>query len=279
MTFSACIIPGAVADNPYDGVLPNSSSELGSSSSSALSSQEGSSSALSSSSTNLSSDANSSSNPLSSSSSLAEPPMVLIEAGQFIMAGITKRVVQIKSFKIDQHETTQAEYLAQVKYNPSAHTQCGGDCPVEQVDWAAAANYCASRGKRLPTEAEWEYAARAGATTEHFWGSDTTIAGEYAIYKANSNQLSAPVCSRKPNKWGLCDMEGNVGEWTADWYANLNATPVSNPTGPLSGTYRSLRGGSYGWNAYYMGLSYRDNGLPTATMKDVGFRCVQDLGQ
>lgn len=98
----------------------------------------------------------------------------------------------------------------------------------------------------MPTEAEWEYACRAGTTTRFYWGEASDAIGEYAWWCANSAGSTQDVGQKKPNAWGLHDMCGNVREWCADWYGPYPTEPVSNPAGPDSGRSRVLRGGSWG---------------------------------
>jgi len=173
------------------------------------------------------------------------------------------RVTITRAYCMKATEVTQGEWQAVMGSNPSYFKDCGANCPVEQVSWADAVGYanalsrreglpeCYSgstfsglgcRGYRLPTEAEWEYAARAGTTAATYGKLDSV-----AWYDENSGQASHPVGQKQPNAWGLYDMLGNVWEWTGDWYGEYSGT-VTDPTGPATGSYRVLRGGS--WNSY-----------------------------
>jgi formylglycine-generating enzyme required for sulfatase activity len=131
------------------------------------------------------------------------------------------------------------------------------DLPVANVGWEDAATFCsrlsslpaerqAGRVYRLPTEAEWEYACRAGTATEYSFGDDESLLGDFAWYSGNSGSHTRPVGQKKPNAWGLYDMHGNVWEWCSDWYGDYATGAVRDPKGPASGSYRVLRGGS--WN-------------------------------
>ncbi|NLW85679.1 MAG: SUMF1/EgtB/PvdO family nonheme iron enzyme [Planctomycetes bacterium] len=190
--------------------------------------------------------------------------LVLIPAGRFMMGspsnekdrdgdeGPQRQVTISKPFYMGVYEVTQAQYEAVMGNNPS-HFK-GANNPVEQVSWNDATEFCrrlsqrTGKTVRLPTEAEWEYACRAGTTTRFYYGDDPDYRqlGEYAWYNTNSNSRTQPVGQKRPNAFGLYDMHGNVYEWCSDWfadsYANANNT---NPTGPASGSRRVLRGGSW----------------------------------
>lgn len=154
------------------------------------------------------------------------------------------------------------------------------NCPVVQVSWSDATAYANYYGKRLPTEAEWEKAARAGSTTKYCFGDDPSLLGDYAWYSTNSNRQTHPVGTKKPNAFGLYDMHGNVGEWCSDWDdANYySSSPTNNPKGPASGQLRVLRGGSsldYINAAAGCRSAIRGNGCnPTFKLDYVGFRCA-----
>ena len=125
----------------------------------------------------------------------------------------------------------------------------------------------------LPTEAQWEYACRAGTTTTYYWGD--TMDGAYAWYNNNSGSTTHPVGTKKPNAWGLYDMSGNVWEWCRDWYGTL--AYGTDPEGSASGSYRVLRGGSWDINSGYCTSSYRYNYHPSYRHNDHGFRLSRTL--
>ena len=166
--------------------------------------------------------------------------------------------VELDGFWMAKYEVTQEQYEAVMGKNPS-HFK-GAKNPVEMVSWNDAADFCRkladkvgrasspARSFRLPTEAEWEYACRAGTTTRFCFGDSDNGLDEYAWYTANSGSKTHPVGEKKPNEWGLYDMHGNVWEWCGDWGAdNYGAGPSKNPTSPSSGSYRVWRGGC--WNS------------------------------
>jgi formylglycine-generating enzyme required for sulfatase activity len=133
--------------------------------------------------------------------------------------------------------------------NPSKFE--GMDNPVETVNWEDVQDFIRRLNEkeghsryRLPTEAEWEYAARAGSTSTYFFGDDESQLGDYAWYADNSGRTTHPVGQKRPNAWGLYDMIGNVWEWTQDWLGNTYYanSPSADPTGPISGNSRIIRG-------------------------------------
>ena len=210
--------------------------------------------------------------------------------------GPQTQVIISKGFWMSKHETTQEEYLAVMENNPSNFT---GDIkrPVEQVSWEDATNYCArltvreraagrlpsGYGYRLPTEAEWEYACRAGTTNATAYGNGLSSAqadfkGAYPYGEAAKGPnlgTTTKVGSYAPNAWGLCDMHGNVWEWCLNWYAgSLPGGSVTDPQGPNRAIYRPLRGGgwlSYGWDCR---SATRFILLPDNSGDDIGFRPV-----
>ena len=173
----------------------------------------------------------------------------------------------------------------------SSTENTGEKFPVVQVSWFDAQTYCEWAGKRLPTEAEWEYAARAGTSTKHWWGDvapteqvgnipdiqfRSIFSGSIEFEKVDDGfARAAPVGSFSPNPWGLFDMAGNVWEWTSDWYdpGYYQSSPQRDPSGPQKGSEKVKRGGS--WFSY-LELKVRENQLPEDSDDQTGFRCAKD---
>jgi serine/threonine-protein kinase len=172
-----------------------------------------------------------------------------------------------KGFWLGQTEVTQAAYQQVVGTNPSY--VMGANLPVEQVSWDAAQAYCQAIGGRLPTEADWEYAARA----ENARGQHGDL-DRIAWYNDNSGGRTHQVAQKETNAWGLYDMLGNVWEWTADWYGSYAPGSAVDPAGPASGQYRALRGGSWYDVSSYARVSYRYWLEPGNRYFSVGLRCV-----
>jgi len=128
---------------------------------------------------------------------------------------------------------------------------------------------------RLLTEAEWEYAARAGSSTAYCFGDDEEQLGEYGWYEKNSGQETQPVGQLQPNRWGLHDMHGNVWEWVEDWYGNYRAETVTDPQGPSSGTNRVIRGGSWLNVAWFCRSAFRAIDGPGFRIRNLGFRVLR----
>ncbi len=247
--------------------------------------------------------------------------MVAIPAGTFAMGSPTNEparwleetqhmVTLTKSFCIGKYEVTQAEYLAVMGNNPS-HFQ-GSNQPVEMVSWHDATNYCAQLtarersagrlpagyGYRLPTEAEWEYACRAGTATPFHYGNELRSGmanfdgrfenppceGSYFFCWNPSGVLLArttEVGSYAPNAWGLYDMHGNIWEWCQDWYvaSNYPDGSVTDPQGADTGTYRALRGGCLAFGAHVCRSAARFGDKPAEPFQYYGFRVVLAPGQ
>lgn len=206
--------------------------------------------------------------------------MVLIPAGEFQMGSKaaedeTPHTVHLSAFAIDKFEVIQEQFEKVMENNPSDfHSK---NLPVEQVTWYEARDYCKAVGKRLPTEAEWEKAARGGTDTIYYWGD--TINGDYAWYWDNSKRTSHPVGTRKPNAFGLYDMSGNVWEWVADYYEDVyyQTSPRENPTGPFTSKYRVIRGGSWRDFSEFLRTTRRNYDLPAGRFNHIGFRCAKSL--
>ena len=155
--------------------------------------------------------------------------------------------------------------------------------PVETVNWDDAISYCkklsempeekaAGRSYRLPTDAEWEYACRAGSTTSYSFGETAESLGEYAWFGEGLEGKTHPVGLKKPNRWGLYDMHGNVWEWCQDCYADYPPDASTDPQGPNGGSFRVSRGGSWGGVAAFCRTAYRDSDVPTSRTYFSGFR-------
>ena len=184
--------------------------------------------------------------------------------------------VTLGGFYMGKTEVTQAHYVAVMGSNPSKNK--GRDFPVEQVTWYQAKEFCGKIGARLPTEAEWEYAARAGGTGKYICGDDESCLSAIAWYDANSGDRTHPVGEKRANSWGLYDMAGNVWEWVSDWYGKdyYSSSSARNPTGPSSGSFRVLRGGGFAYFAYALRVSYRYYGSPSHAYDYYGgFRCAR----
>lgn len=175
-----------------------------------------------------------------------------------------------KGFWMGQTEVTQVAYQRVMKENPS-HFH-GDRLPVEEVMWAEADNYCTAVGMSLPTEAQWEYAARAGSTASRYAGLDAI-----AWHSSNSGSQTHEVAQKQPNAWKLYDMLGNVSEWTGDWLGDnyYHQSPSQDPRGPATGEFGVLRGGSWQGSAGWARVSSRAGGEPEYRGDGiVGFRCA-----
>ncbi len=184
--------------------------------------------------------------------------------------------VCLDAFYLDIYETTQGKW-EKLKY-PNNSVYKGENIAVNQVEWEDASSFCKQLGGRLPTEAEWEYAARASTTTEYPWGNKN-IRG-YVWYGGNSGHTHHPVGTRKPNPWGLHDMLGGVWEWVSDWYGEFyyKTSPINNPKGPTNIlSWHVIRGGSWIDDKQFVRTTIRYPGLADNTEDFwVGFRCARN---
>ena len=213
--------------------------------------------------------------------------MLLVPRGTFTMGCIpgdaecqadespVHQVTLANAFYIGKTEVTQAQWTATMGSNPSFF-QGQSDSPsrpVEQVSWNTIQNFNSATGLRLPTEAEWEFACRAGTTTARYG-----VMNDIAWYLSNSRGTTHAVATKLPNALGLYDTIGNVWEWCQDWYGPYSSASVSNPTGPATGSVRLERGGCWRGTLDHIRASRRDYDPPNSDSigNNVGFRAVRN---
>ena len=236
--------------------------------------------------------------------------MVVIPEGWFEMGSnngqsdeAPAHKVWISSFVMDKYEVPQKEFRKHQISDPSHFKDPNN--PLNQMNWTDAAMYCNDRsysegleecydektwdcnfqanGYRLPTEAEWEYACRAGTQTEYSFGNNSRQLAAYAWYEGNSSKKAHEIGQKKPNPWGLYDMHGNISEWCNDWYAPdyYKNSPERDPKGPKTGKERVLRGGSWSSTTQSCRSAYRasDPSLDDTCLSSdtIGFRCVRNV--
>jgi len=225
---------------------------------------------------------------------------VLIPSGTFVMGSPSSekkrydderqhRVTLTEPFYMQVTEVTQGQWKAVMGNNPSFYDGCGDRFPVEQVSWDDCQAFIEVLNQRegvskyrLPTEAEWEYACRAGTGTPFNTGKclstdQANYNGNYAYpgcSKGKFRHITTSVGSFPPNAWGLYDMHGNVWEWCSDWYGEYPAGPATDPRGPESGTIRVHRGGSWNYCAECCRCAYRVKRAPDFRIDFCGFRLV-----
>ncbi len=183
--------------------------------------------------------------------------------------------VTLSEFWIAKFEVTNELYQRFQVQPPSRFLGEGANLPVERVTWFEADKFCRDFGYGLPTEAEWEYAARAGTNTRWSFGDEEAKLDRHAWYSNNSDIEPHPVGEKEPNPWGIHDMHGNVYEWVADWYGPYSADSQIYPTGPDDGSFRVLRGGAFFNSPRYLRSAYRFRFVPEDRNGDFGFRCVR----
>ena len=219
--------------------------------------------------------------------------LVLIPKGSFMMGMVVDdaeqhQVTISQNYYLGVTEVTQEQYERVMGNNPSLFQRdeikgSSSDHPVDSVSWDDAVEFCkklsdlpkekkAGRVYRLPTEAEWEYACRAGSKTRHSFGDDEESLGDYAWFDGNSNEQTHPVGQKKANAWGLYDMHGNVWEWCSDWYGDYPKGAVSDPIGPREGSDRVRRGGSCSSYATFCQSAHRQKSRPFFWDFHRGFR-------
>ncbi|MCI5126358.1 MAG: formylglycine-generating enzyme family protein [Candidatus Electrothrix sp. AR5] len=228
----------------------------------------------------------------------AGPDMVLLPGGRFRMGDIQGggnkdeqpvHEVELDSFAIGRYPVTFAEYDAFCESTGGEKREDGwgrGQHPVINIDWHDAVAYCAWLSRetghtyRFPTEAEWEYACRAGSVSSWCFGDDEVGLGEYAWYDKNAEKQTHPVGEKKANAWGLHDMHGNVREWCGDWYGEKSYADgqrrgtVKNPPGLAQGKRRVIRGGSWSGTPRDARCSVRNRSIPVNRSGIKGFRVV-----
>jgi formylglycine-generating enzyme required for sulfatase activity len=170
-------------------------------------------------------------------------------------------------FRIGQTAVTQAAYRRVTGKSPSYYK--GARLPVLNVSWEEAKAYCEAIDGRLPTEAQWEYAARAGASGPLYGKLD-----EIAWYQGNSQDRTHEVAQKRPNAFGLFDMLGNTFQWTADWFGDYPREAQTDPAGPSTGLYRVVRGGLWSNPPRFTRVSLRGRGVTFYRSDFLGFRCV-----
>jgi formylglycine-generating enzyme required for sulfatase activity len=217
--------------------------------------------------------------------------MVLIPPGTYQRdESPVHQVTLTNAFYLSRTEVTQAQWVAKMGSNPSSFQSASSavpasevpNRPVERVSWNDIQPFCTNNGLRLPTEAEWEYAYRAGTTTA-FHGmpgylngtNDDNQLGTIAWFYSNSGNQTRPVAGKAANGFGLYDMSGNVWEWCQDWYGTYASGAQTNPTGPGSGSYRVLRGGGWDGNSSFCRASNRYFNTPDNRSSRVGFRVAR----
>lgn len=213
--------------------------------------------------------------------------MLPIKAGTYtrFSKGVTNQVTISRDFWIGRYEVTQGEYVSVMGHNPS-HFHGDARRPVEKVTYFAAVKYCeavtqkeraaarlpAGFRYRLPTEAEWEYAARAGTTNVFNFNGGLEEAGKFAWTLENSDGSTHPVGQKLPNPWGLYDTHGNVWEWCSDWLIEFPNVPLTDPVGPSTGKFKVFRGGGWNQTAEFARLPNRFMMSPSNGIYFVGFR-------
>lgn len=218
-----------------------------------------------------------------------EPDMAFVEGGTFTMGCTSEQggdcyddeksihQVTLSGFYMAKHEVTQAQWKAVMGTNPAQFNNCD-QCPVEQVSWddiqdfLKKLNQKTGKNYRLPTEAEWEFAARGGTKTKGYKYAGSNNLDEMAWYSSNSGSSTHAVGGKKANELGLFDMSGNVWEWCSDWYGAYASGSQNNPKGPSTGSIRVYRGGGWGNSARFCRVAIRLDRSPGFRDDGVGFR-------
>ncbi len=215
-----------------------------------------------------------------------EPEMVFVKGGTFMMGSNNgenderpAHQVTLSDFSIGKFEVTQAQWRKVMGSNPSKFAGCD-QCPVEQVSWdevqqfISVLNSRTGKKYRLPTEAEWEYAARGGSQSRGYTCSGSEDIGTVAWYSENSSSKTHAVGQKQANELGIFDMTGNTWEWCSDWYDAYSAAAAVNPLGASSGQDRVRRGGSWYFFLQFCRVAYRSGINPDGRYYNLGFRVV-----
>lgn len=213
--------------------------------------------------------------------------MVYIQGGTFTMGCSNEDIcnygekpahsVELSDFYIGKYEVTQLQWELVMGINPSVFYKCYS-CPVEYVNWhdvqkfISKLNLLTGRNFRLPTESEWEYAARGGVKNNSFQYAGGNIIDSLAWYYENNNGKTHPVGEKEPNELGLYDMSGNVFEWCSDWYGAYTSADKTNPSGSSEGTERVARGGCWGSDSIFCTVSARHSFSSDNRNNSLGFR-------
>jgi formylglycine-generating enzyme required for sulfatase activity len=221
------------------------------------------------------------------------PELIVIKAGAFDMGAsdgdsdaFPIHRVSINSFLMGATEVTEAEWKAVMGINPNYHQSCGDNCAVSHISWNDAKIYVSKlsqqTGKkfRLPSEAEWEYAARAGSVGKWTFGDAQTLLAEHAWFAANSGFATHSVANKKANGYGLYDMHGNLWEWVEDiWHPNYVGAPINGSAWVTEGDdqHRVLRGGSWFDQPNSLKSSYRSWNTPVINYYGAGLRVARDF--
>jgi formylglycine-generating enzyme required for sulfatase activity len=230
-----------------------------------------------------------------------ESSFVLIASGTFLMGSpeyetgrssdeIMHEVTLTKGFYMQKTPVTQGQWKAVMGNNPASFSDSGNDCPIESISWNECQEFIRrlNTGKngiyRLPTEAEWEYACRAGSLTplcngeiSGLYCAHDPLLGVVGWYCGNSGRKSRPVAQKAPNVWGLFDMHGNVSEWCRDWYGEYGSDTQTDPCGPKSGSGKVIRGGSWFSNGKNCRSASRFYWPPNSGSEFIGFRLLKEI--
>lgn len=212
--------------------------------------------------------------------------MVLIPAGKFMMGSDkggekpAHEVTITKPFYMGKFTVTQAQYQQVIGSNPSKFK--GAENPVDSISWEVAQKFCAKASEitkmtiTLPTEAQWEYACRAGSKTAYYNGDTEADLEKAGWYSVNAKDTTHPCGKKEPNAWGLYDMHGNIWQWCMDWHDSTYyaKSPKEDPQGPESGATRVMRGGTYDTTAYGCRSAYRYSFEPARKFENMGFRVI-----